>query len=85
MLFRLTVRRSERNNRMTFVVSILDQEEFSVESTESVKEMLLGSSFKAMVTGYHYDNTPFIQLTPSYGPVGSMLSFLPFFFSIVVH
>lgn len=41
----------------------LDQEDFSPESIELAKPMLLGSSFKAMVTGYHYDNTPFIQLS----------------------
>lgn len=43
--------------------SCLDQEEFTPEAIEGVKEMILGSPFKAMVTGYHYDNTPFIQLS----------------------
>jgi hypothetical protein len=42
---------------------ILDQEDFTSESIELVKTTILGSSFKAMVTGYHYDNTPFIQLS----------------------
>ena len=48
---------------------ILDQEEFAQEAIEAVKSTVLGSYFKAMVTGYHYDNTPFIQLTNRYGQV----------------
>ncbi len=45
------------------ILLILDQEDFTSESIELVKTTILGSSFKAMVTGYHYDNTPFIQLS----------------------
>ena len=45
------------------VVFSLDQEDFIPEAIEAVKTMILGSPFKAMVTGYHYDNTPFIQLS----------------------
>ena len=41
----------------------LDQEDFNDESIEAVKTIIYGSTFKAMVTGYHYDNTPFIQLS----------------------
>ena len=41
----------------------LDQEDFTPQAIEEVKSMILGSSFKAMITGYHYDNTPFIQLS----------------------
>lgn len=41
----------------------LDQEDFNDESIEAVKAIIYGSTFKAMVTGYHYDNTPFIQLS----------------------
>jgi hypothetical protein len=48
---------------------ILDQEDFTPESIESVKGIILGSCFKAIVNGYHYDNTPFIQLTKRYGHV----------------
>jgi len=44
----------------------LDQEDFTPESIELVKKTILGSIFKAMVTGYHYDNTPFIQLSKRY-------------------
>jgi A-kinase anchor protein 1 len=43
-----------------------NQEDFTSESIELVKTTVLGSSFKAMVTGYHYDNTPFIQLSRRY-------------------
>ncbi|CAF4478621.1 unnamed protein product, partial [Rotaria sp. Silwood2] len=43
------------------------QEDFTPESIESVKTTILGSCFKAIVTGYHYDNTPFIQLTKRHG------------------
>ncbi|CAF3683146.1 unnamed protein product, partial [Rotaria sordida] len=43
------------------------QEDFTSESIESVKTTILGSCFKAIVTGYHYDNTPFIQLTKRHG------------------
>jgi A-kinase anchor protein 1 len=45
------------------VVPADNQEDFTPESIELVKTTILGSSFKAMVTGYHYDNTPFIQLS----------------------
>jgi len=44
-----------------------NQEDFTLESIESVKTIILGSCFKAIVNGYHYDNTPFIQLTKRYG------------------
>ncbi|CAF0954820.1 unnamed protein product [Adineta ricciae] len=44
-----------------------NQEDFTPESIELVKPIILGSSFKAIVTGYHYDNTPFIQLTKRHG------------------
>ncbi len=47
----------------------IDQEDFTSESIESVKSTILGASFHATVTGYHYDNTPFIQLTKRYGRV----------------
>jgi len=50
-------------------VSFLDQEDFTPESIELVKATILGSCFKAIVTGYHYDNTPFIQLTKRFGHV----------------
>jgi hypothetical protein len=50
-------------------VIILDQEDFTPESIELVKSTILGSCFHATVTGYHYDNTPFIQLTKRYGRV----------------
>ncbi|CAF1129760.1 unnamed protein product [Adineta ricciae] len=40
-----------------------NQEDFTPESIELVKPTVLGSCFKALVTGYHYDNTPFIQLS----------------------
>lgn len=53
----------------------LDQEEFTIEANEAIKAMLLGSSFKAIVTGYHYDNTPFVQLAPAYGPVAKLVLF----------
>ncbi|UJR21760.1 hypothetical protein I4U23_024835 [Adineta vaga] len=49
------------------VVPTDNQEDFTPESIELVKPMILGSSFKAIVTGYHYDNTPFIQLTKRHG------------------
>ncbi|CAF0977011.1 unnamed protein product [Adineta steineri] len=45
------------------VVPADNQEDFTPESIELVKTTILGSCFKAMVTGYHYDNTPFIQLS----------------------
>ncbi|CAF1057495.1 unnamed protein product [Rotaria sordida] len=49
------------------VVPADNQEDFTSESIESVKTTILGSCFKAIVTGYHYDNTPFIQLTKRHG------------------
>ncbi|CAF1310889.1 unnamed protein product [Adineta steineri] len=49
------------------VVPADNQEDFTPESIELVKTTILGSCFKAIVTGYHYDNTPFIQLTKRYG------------------
>ncbi|CAF3433908.1 unnamed protein product [Rotaria sp. Silwood1] len=48
------------------VVPADNQEDFTPESIELVKTTILGSCFKAMVTGYHYDNTPFIQLSRRY-------------------
>jgi hypothetical protein len=48
---------------------ILDQEDFTPEAIESVKSTVLGFCFHATVNGYHYDNTPFIQLTKRYGRV----------------
>ncbi|CAF1989454.1 unnamed protein product [Rotaria magnacalcarata] len=48
------------------VVPAENQEDFTPESTELVKPTILGSTFKAMITGYHYDNTPFIQLSRRY-------------------
>lgn len=45
------------------VVPADNQEDFTSESIELVKSSILGSTFKAMITGYHYDNTPFIQLS----------------------
>ena len=45
------------------------QEEFTTESIESVKSILLGACFHATVTGYHFDNIPFVQLTKRYGRV----------------
>ena len=50
--------------------SFIDQEEFSTESIEAIKSVLLGSCFHATVSGYHYDNIPFVQLTKRYGRVG---------------
>ena len=50
----------------------LGQEDFTPESIELVKTSILGSSFKAMVTGYHYDNTPFIQLSKRQDFVSSL-------------
>ncbi|CAF3517912.1 unnamed protein product [Rotaria socialis] len=49
------------------VVPADNQEDFTPESIESAKATLLGACFKAIVTGYHYDNTPFIQLTKRHG------------------
>ncbi|CAF3871554.1 unnamed protein product, partial [Rotaria sp. Silwood1] len=49
------------------VVPADNQEDFTSESIELVKTTILGSCFKAIVTGYHYDNTPFIQLTKRHG------------------
>jgi A-kinase anchor protein 1 len=54
------------------VVPSDNQEDFTSESIESVKTSILGSCYKAIVTGYHYDNTPFIQLTKRYGPSRSI-------------
>jgi hypothetical protein len=51
----------------------LGQEDFTQESIELVKTTILGSCFKAMVTGYHYDNTPFIQLSRRYDFVNIFL------------
>ncbi|CAF0735562.1 unnamed protein product [Rotaria sordida] len=48
------------------VVPADNQEDFTPEAIELVKTTILGSCFKAMVTGYHYDNTPFIQLSRRY-------------------
>ena len=53
----------EKNRHLLLWV---DQEDFTPDSIELVKTTILGSSFKAMVTGYHYDNTPFIQLSKRY-------------------
>jgi hypothetical protein len=47
----------------------LDQEDFTSEAIEIVKSTVLGACFHATVTGYHYDNTAFIQLTKRYGRV----------------
>jgi len=54
------------NNKTKFFFFNLDQEDFTSESIELVKSTILGSNLKAMVTGYHYDNTPFIQLSRRY-------------------
>ncbi len=51
------------------VVMNLDQEDFTSEAIEIVKSTVLGACFHATVTGYHYDNTAFIQLTKRYGRV----------------
>jgi len=49
------------------VVPVDNQEEFTSESNELVKSLIIGGCFHATVTGYHYDNTPFIQLTKRHG------------------
>ncbi len=48
---------------------ILDQDDFTPESAELVKPMILGACFHATVMSYHYDNIPLIQLTKRYGRV----------------
>ena len=53
-------------------LALVDQEEFTSESIEAVKNMLLGFCFKAIVTGYHYDSNPFVQLTNRYGHVNDL-------------
>lgn len=65
MLFQLIVRRIVllTEYRKLHFIFYLDQEDFTSESIELVKSSILGSTFKAMITGYHYDNTPFIQLS----------------------
>jgi len=37
--------------------------------------LIIGGCFHATVTGYHYDNTPFIQLTKRHGRVGGFSFF----------